>query len=131
MTSRPHLEPGSVAPTALSAMEGFHAEIVREVQEAVRREPVVVVGMAQNPHVRKVRQALDQAGVAYKYLEYGSYFGKWKERLAIKLWSGWPTFPQVFVRGTLIGGEDLTKQALADGTLKATLGPGPTAAATA
>jgi glutaredoxin-related protein len=130
MPSRPHLE-GSVAPTALSAMEAFHAEIVREVQEAVRREPVVVVGMAQNPHVRKVRQALDQAGVAYKYLEYGSYFGKWKERLAIKLWSGWPTFPQVFVRGTLIGGEDLTKQALADGTLKATLGAGPTAAATA
>jgi glutaredoxin-related protein len=110
-------------------MEGFHAEVVREVQEAVRREPVVVVGMAQNPHVRKVRQALDEAGVAYEYLEYGSYFGKWKERLAIKLWSGWPTFPQVFVRGTLIGGEDLTKQALADGTLKASLGASGTTAA--
>jgi glutaredoxin-related protein len=109
-------------------MEGFHAEIVREVQEAVRREPVVVVGMAQNPHVRKVRRALDEAGVAYSYLEYGSYFSKWKERLAIKLWSGWPTFPQVFVRGTLIGGENLTKQALSDGTLKASLGMKATAA---
>ena len=129
MPSRPQLEQRSVAPTALSAMEGFHAEVVREVQEAVRREPVVVVGMAQNPHVRKVRQALDEAGVAYEYLEYGSYFGKWKERLAIKLWSGWPTFPQVFVRGTLIGGEDLTKQALADGTLKASLGASGTTAA--
>ena len=122
MPSRPQLDPPSVAPTALSVIEGFQAEIVREVQETVRREPVVVVGMAQNPHVRKVRRALDEAGIAYKYLEYGSYFGKWKERLAIKLWSGWPTFPQVFVRGTLIGGEALTKQALADGTLKASLG---------
>lgn len=122
MPSRPQLDPRSVAPTALSVIEGFHAEIVREVQEAVRREPVVVVGMAQNPHVRKVRRALDEAGVAYKYLEYGSYFGKWKERLAIKLWSGWPTFPQVFVRGTLIGGEALTRQALADGTLQSSLG---------
>jgi hypothetical protein len=37
--------------------------------------------------------------VAHTYLEYGSYFSKWKERLAIKLWSGWPTFPQVFVDG--------------------------------
>jgi monothiol glutaredoxin len=71
-----------------------------------------------------VRQALDAAGVAYKYLEYGSYFSKWRERLAIKLWSGWPTFPQVFVRGTLVGGEDLTKQALADGSLKALLAGG-------
>jgi monothiol glutaredoxin len=130
MPSRPQLEQRSLAPAVLSAMEGFHADVVREVQEAVRREPVVVVGMAQNPHVRKVRQALDEAGVSYKYLEYGSYFGKWKERLAIKLWSGWPTFPQVFVRGTLIGGEDLTKQAIADGSLKSSLAaPGATASA--
>jgi glutaredoxin-related protein len=111
-------------------MESFHADVVREVREAVLREPVVVVGMAQNPHVRKVRQALDEAAVAYKYVEYGSYFSKWKERLAIKLWSGWPTFPQVFVRGTLLGGEDLTKQALADGSLKSSLEKGgPTTAA--
>jgi monothiol glutaredoxin len=129
MPSRPQLEQRSIAPAALSAMGEFRAEIVREVEEAVRREPVVVVGMAQNPHVRKVRQALDGAGVAYTYLEYGSYFSKWKERLAIKLWSGWPTFPQVFVRGTLIGGEALTKQALADGTLAASLGTSATAAA--
>ena len=121
MPNRPQLEVRSVAPAALSAMESFHSGIVREVKEAIRREPVVVVGMAQNPHVRNVRRLLDEAGVAYKYLEYGSYLAKWKERLAIKLWSGWPTFPQVFVRGTLIGGEDLTKQALADGTLRASL----------
>lgn len=28
----------------------------------------------------------------------------WKPRLAIKMLSGWPTFPQVFVDGVLIGG---------------------------
>lgn len=129
MPNRPQIEERSVAPAALSAMESFHAGVVREVKEAVRREAVVVVGMAQNRHVRNVRRALDEAGVAYTYLEYGSYFAKWKERLAIKLWSGWPTFPQVFVRGTLIGGEDLTKRALADGTLTASLRPTAEAAA--
>jgi glutaredoxin-related protein len=122
MPSRPRLDETSVAPAALSAMEGFHTDVVRKVQENVRRNHVVVVGMVQNPHVRKVRQALDEAGVAHTYLEYGSYFSKWKERLAIKLWSGWPTFPQVFVNGTLIGGEVLTKAALADGSLKSSLG---------
>lgn len=99
-------------------MEARHPEIVREVEEATRGNAVVVVGMAQNPHVKNVRKALDAAGVSYAYLAYGSYFSKWKERLAIKLWTGWPTFPQVFVQGVLIGGEDLTKAALADGTLK-------------
>ena len=122
MPPRPRLEDKSVAPAVLSALESFHADVVREVRETVGRDHVVVVGMAQNPHVGKVRDALDAAGVKYTYLEYGSYFSKWKERLAIKLWSGFPTFPQVFVNGTLIGGEDLTKAALADGSLKSSLG---------
>jgi len=121
MASRPGLEDRCIAPAALSEMRAFHAPIVGEVQAAVASEAVVVVGMAQNPHVKNVRKALAAAGVEFKYLEYGSYFSKWKERLAIKLWSGWPTFPQVFVRGVLIGGEDRTKAALADGSFKASL----------
>lgn len=111
-----------ISDPALEKMNGFHTEVIAEVERAILENPVVVVGMAQNPHVRNVRKALGEAGIAFHYLEYGSYFSKWKERLAIKLFSGWPTFPQVFVRGTLIGGEDLTKAAIADGTLQRLLG---------
>ena len=114
MSSRPLFDTGAVDGPALDKMNAFHAETVREVEEAVKSNDVVVVGMAQNPHVKNVRRALDEAGVKYKYLEYGSYFSEWKKRLAIKMWSGWPTFPQVFVKGKLIGGEDLTKAAIAD-----------------
>jgi glutaredoxin-related protein len=121
MTTRSHLEPKDIAPQALSAMQQFHADVVRQVQDAVTRHPVVVVGMAQNPHIKNVKKALTDAGIAFEYLEYGSYFSQWRQRLAIKLWSGWPTFPMVFVRGVLIGGEDLTKAAIADGTLRAQL----------
>jgi monothiol glutaredoxin len=131
MPTRPQLEARLLAPAVLTAMESFQPDVVREVAEAVKREAVVVVGMAQNPHVRKVREALDGAGVKYKYIEYGSYFSKWKERLAVKLWTGWPTFPQVFVRGVLIGGEDLTKAAIADGSLKSMLASTEAATATA
>ena len=118
MSKRPLLEEASIAPAALSAIEALHADVVQEVRDAVKRDTVVVVGMAQNPVVKRVRQALDAASVKYTYLEYGSYFSEWRRRLAIKLWSGWPTFPQVFVRGSLIGGEELTKAALADGSFK-------------
>jgi monothiol glutaredoxin len=97
-------------------MGDFHADLVREVETVIQRDPVVVVGMAQNPHVKNVRKALTEAKIAFTYLEYGSYFSAWKKRLAIKLWSGWATFPQVFVRGVLIGGEELTRAALADGS---------------
>jgi glutaredoxin-related protein len=102
-------------------MGAFHADVVREVEATVERDAVVVVGMAQNPHVKNVRKALDDAKIAFTYLEYGSYLSEWKKRLAIKLWSGWSTFPQVFVKGVLLGGEDLTKAAIADGSLAARL----------
>lgn len=121
MTTRALLPVDKIRPEAARKIAEFHPDIVREVQDAVSSHDVVVVGMAQNPHVKNVRKALTDAGVAFKYLEYGSYLSKWRERLAIKLWSGWPTFPQVFVRGALVGGEDLTKAALADGSLKASL----------
>lgn len=119
MTIRKILDPSHVHPTAVEKMNARHADTVREVEQAIKAHPVVVVGMAQNPHVRKARAALEDAGIPFEYLEYGSYLSGWAPRLAIKLWSGWPTFPQVFVRGTLIGGEDLTKAAIADGTLRA------------
>jgi glutaredoxin-related protein len=91
--------------------------VLNTVRIAIQEHPVVVIGMAQNPFVSKARKALTAAGVDFQYLEYGSYFSKWKERLAIKLWSGWPTFPQVFVKGSLIGGCDDTKRAIQDGAL--------------
>ncbi|MCC6662354.1 MAG: glutaredoxin [Polyangiaceae bacterium] len=116
------LDVSKIAQPALAKMAESHADVVREVERAIGDAPVVVVGMAQNPHVKKVKQALDRAGVEYRYLEYGSYLSEWRRRLAIKLWSGWPTFPQVFVNGTLIGGEDLTVAALKDGSLKRMLG---------
>jgi len=116
--TRPLHDPARIAPDALGKIISFQTDIVERVSRAVADNPVVVVGMAQNPHVKKVRAALDEAGIAFKYMEFGSYFSEWRPRLALKLWSGWPTFPQVFVRGVLIGGEDLTKAAIADGSLK-------------
>ena len=47
-----------------------------------------------------------------------SHDSKWKERLAIKMWSGWPTFPQVYVKGKLLGGHDTTAKAIEDGSLR-------------
>jgi monothiol glutaredoxin len=101
----------------------FHRAVVDAVESAIAKNAIVVVGMAQNPHCREVRKTLSDAGLDYEYLEYGSYLSKWKERLAIKLWSGWPTFPQVFVRGVLIGGADLTAAAIANGSLRERLKP--------
>ncbi|MBC7457744.1 MAG: glutaredoxin [Bdellovibrionaceae bacterium] len=95
---------------AKSAINEFHSDAVTEVEQAITHNEWVVVGMKQNPVVSKARSILKAKGINYKYIEHGSYFGGWKKRLAIKLWSGWPTFPQVFHNGILLGGaQDLEK----------------------
>ena len=120
--SRPLHPSPQVSPAALAAMDAFHKDTVRQVADAVSRDAVVVVGMARNPFVKRARKELTDAGVAFTYLEYGGYLSEWKPRLALKMWSGWPTFPMVFVRGKLIGGCDETVKQLADGSLKQRLG---------
>ncbi len=107
-----------VGPTARDVIAGFHRSVVDTVAATVAKDPVVVVGMAQNPVVKRARKLLDGEGVKYTYLEYGSYFSQWKERLAIKLWAGFPTFPMVFMKGNLVGGASEIEKLKADGKLK-------------
>jgi glutaredoxin-related protein len=118
MTNRPLLSADKVSPEVHSILSSFHRNIVDEVASTVARDAVVVVGMAQNPVVKSARKLLADEGIAYTYLEYGSYFSKWKERLAIKLWSGFPTFPMVFIDGVLVGGNSELVKLKAAGKLK-------------
>ncbi|HEX4509342.1 MAG TPA: glutaredoxin [Burkholderiaceae bacterium] len=123
--SRAVLAESRVHPAIQERIAGQGRAIVDEVEAAVRAHRVVVVGMAMNPFPRKARRLLDAAGVAYHYLEYGSYLSGFRQRLPLKLWTGWTTFPMVFIDGMLIGGaDDLGRQDL--GALK-----GPTGAARA
>ena len=78
--------------------------------------------LAQNPFCRKARARLKAAGVAHHYLEYGSYFSQWRPRNALKMWTGWPTFPLVFVKGSLVGGADDIGKLIDSGELNRLLG---------
>jgi glutaredoxin-related protein len=98
------LDEAQLHPAIRAKVAGLHADLVLEVKAAVAAHPVVVVGMRGNPFVRKARRSLDAAGIAHHDLDYGSYFGDWRRRNALKMWTGWPTFPMVFVKGALVGG---------------------------
>jgi glutaredoxin-related protein len=107
---RPLLDESHIHPAIRARIATHGQAIVGEVQAAVAQHAVVVVGMGMNPFPKQARKALDAAGVAYHYLEYGNYFSLWRQRNALKLWTGWPTLPMVFVKGVLVGGaKDLIK----------------------
>jgi glutaredoxin-related protein len=106
-----------IQPAALEKIGHYQADFLKEIQEVIAANEVVVIGMRQNPFPRKARRLLDAAGIAYRYLGYGSYLSGWRPRLAIKMWTGWPTFPQVFVRGVLVGGANDLEKLIAAGEL--------------
>src|SRR5258706_10800736 len=67
------LDESRIHPAIRETISTHHADIVREVQEAIAANAVVVVGMRQNPMPKYARKVLDNDRIAYKYLEYGSY----------------------------------------------------------
>ncbi|MBE0620354.1 MAG: glutaredoxin [Burkholderiales bacterium] len=116
------LDEAHIHPAIRETIANNRADIVREVQTAISRDDIVVVGMAQNPMPKKARKLLDRGKRNYRYLEYGSYLGDWRRRNALKMWTGWPTFPMVFVKGVLIGGANDLEKLIESGELAQLLG---------
>ena len=112
------LEEARIHPAVREKIASYRTDLIREVQAAIAANDIVVVGMRQNPAPKKARRALDVAGLKYAYLEYGSYFSEWRRRLGLKMWTGWPTFPMIWVKGVLVGGADDLIRLMEKGELK-------------
>ena len=112
------LDEARLHPAIRERVASHHRDLVEEVADAVARHDIVVVGMAQNPMPKKARRLLDAARLAYHYLEYGSYLNTWRRRNALKMWTGWPTFPMIFIKGQLIGGASDLQALQASGELE-------------
>jgi glutaredoxin-related protein len=115
---RPILDETHIHPAIRSKVAGHQQTIVQEVMAAVSGNDVVVVGMGLNPFPKNACKALGLINQPYKYLEYGNYFNSWRKRNALKMWTGWPTFPMVFVKGMLVGGASELKALIDSGEFK-------------
>ena len=121
MPARAIFDQERVHPAIAAKLGSYQAEVVTRVRELVAAHAVVVVGMTMNPFPGRARKLLAQQGVAYEYLGLGSYLSQWRVRLALKMWTGWPTFPMIFVKGTLIGGFADLKRLVDSGELQTLL----------
>lgn len=102
--ARPILDELHIHPAIRQTVSEHFRDTVQEVQTAIGQHRIVVVGMSGNPVVSKARKLLEDKTLDFKYLEYGSYFNQWRRRTSLKMWTGWATFPMIFVDGSLIGG---------------------------
>jgi glutaredoxin-related protein len=120
--SRNILDEAHIHPAIRETIANNRADIVREVKAAIGQNEIVIVGMGQNPFPKKARKLLDQQRLSYKYLEYGNYLSDWRRRNALKMWTGWPSFPMIFVKGVLVGGASDLQKLIESGELTRTLG---------
>lgn len=122
MINRQVLASAKIHPAIHTDVVQYYWPTVNKVIQAVANNQVVVVGMSLNPSVKKARKLLEAQGIKVTYLELGGYGSMWRERLAIKMWSGWPTYPQVFINGTLVGGASDVQELIRSKQLKMLLG---------
>ncbi|MHC8286989.1 Grx4 family monothiol glutaredoxin [Pseudomonas sp. XS1P51] len=85
----------------------------------IRENPVILFmkGTAATPECgfsRAVVNALNQMGQAFAYV---NVLGAPQIREKLPSISAWPTYPQLFVNGELVGGADIVLAMQADGSL--------------
>jgi monothiol glutaredoxin len=94
-----------------------------QIEELVSSEPVALF-MKGNPgfvmcgNSERALRALRGGGGA---VTAGVVVPDPQIRQELSAFSGWPTIPQVFIRGELVGGADIVEEMHASGELEATL----------
>jgi monothiol glutaredoxin len=91
-----------------------------QISDVIQNEPVALF-MKGTPQMvmcgnsQRALQALHAAGAPVTTVDI---LPDQRIRQELSALSGWPTIPQVFVNGELIGGADITEELLASGELK-------------
>ncbi|KAL3688175.1 hypothetical protein R1sor_014484 [Riccia sorocarpa] len=109
-----------------SAKEAKEAELNQKLKNLVNLKPVMLFmkGTPEEPKCgfsRKVVGFLKETGV-----EYGSFniLADEEVRQGLKTYSNWPTYPQLYVKGELLGGCDIITEMHQSGELKQTFADG-------
>jgi monothiol glutaredoxin len=106
------------------------SELRESIQQVIENEPVALFMKGTPQFVmcgnsERALRALREAGAPVTAVDI---LPDPRIRQELSALSGWPTIPQVFVRGELIGGADIVEELSASGALERTLeeklGPG-------
>ena len=93
------------------------------IEDSIAQHPVVLFmkGVPDEPRCgfsAVVVQILDHLGVQFASVDVLS---NEEIRETIKVFSDWPTIPQLYVKGEFVGGADIIREMFSNGELKALL----------
>jgi monothiol glutaredoxin len=95
-------------------------DVLERIDEQVKNNPIVIYmkGTPQMPmcgYSSRTAQALQNCGVEFAYVNVLADPEIFEN---LPRYANWPTFPQVYVNGELIGGCDITLELFQKGELK-------------
>ncbi|MCJ1278554.1 monothiol glutaredoxin grx4 [Puttea exsequens] len=98
----------------MSSTQGQKEELDQRLSELVKAAPVMLFmkGTPSTPQCGFSRQLvglLREKGVRYGFF---NILADEEVRQGLKAWSDWPTFPQLYLKGELVGGLDIVKEEL-------------------
>lgn len=98
----------------MSSTQGQKDELDKRLGELVKAAPVMLFmkGTPSTPQCGFSRQLvalLREKGVRYGFF---NILADEEVRQGLKAWSDWPTFPQLYLQGELVGGLDIVKEEL-------------------
>jgi monothiol glutaredoxin len=99
------------------------ADVQKEIDDTIKNNDVVLFmkGTPQMPQCgfsSQVVAILNQLGVPFKSV---NVLQSNEMREGIKIYSDWPTTPQLYIKGEFIGGCDITREMYEAGELQALL----------
>ena len=95
-------------------------ELSEQIQDVIENEPVALFmkGTPQMVMCGNSYRALNALNAAQAPITAVDILPDPRIRQELAALSGWPTIPQVFVKGELIGGADIVEELLASGDLE-------------
>ena len=95
-------------------------DVIQRIQEQLKSNPVVLYmkGTPDFPQCgfsAAAVRTLEACGASFGYV---NIFDDPELRDALKRYSNWPTYPQLYVNGELVGGSDILTEMFQNGELK-------------
>ena len=95
-------------------------EAIERIKKQIESNPVLLYmkGTPDFPQCGfsgRAVQILEQCGAEFSYV---NIFEDPEIRENLKIYSNWPTFPQLFVKGELVGGSDIMLELFQSGELQ-------------
>jgi len=96
-------------------------QLVKEIEEYIRTNDVMIFSKTTCPFCAKVKALFDSLSVPYKSLELNEIENGSEVQDALEKFSGQRTVPNVYIQGDHLGGCDNTLKAHTDGRLRSML----------